>query len=118
MEVLLKKFKITASILAQTLIADVANLKSEFVLGWCIYKKHKYIILYNSLTTELRKYPMPKIVVLEYDNYNKKFTVRVEFTEHLTHHIYNMGDETLNDAFAVELKNVKGRAESAGQFFF
>lgn len=55
MEILLKKSKITASILKQTVGAFVSDLKDSNVLGWCIFNKCKYIVLYNEKNNRLTK---------------------------------------------------------------
>ena len=48
MEILLKKSKITASILKQTVSATFSDMKNSSVLGWCIFNKVKYIVFYNN----------------------------------------------------------------------
>ncbi len=49
MEVILKKSKITNSILKQTISPKLdMNLSNYQNLGWCIYNKERYIILYDA----------------------------------------------------------------------
>ena len=65
MEVILKKTKITTSILKQTLRSTEIELGVADVLGWCIYDKQKYIVLYNSATQTRSKFPMFKVTSVD-----------------------------------------------------
>ena len=58
MEVLLKKTKITLSILKQTLKSNEFDLIRGEVLGWCIAfrEREKYIVIYRHDTNELSKF--------------------------------------------------------------
>ena len=61
MEVILKKYKITKTILQQSLRPTQEEIRDLDVLGWCVYKsgKHtiKYIILHNEEQGLLKKIP-------------------------------------------------------------
>jgi hypothetical protein len=60
MEVLLKKTKITKSIINQSLPAPIdAFLRTDFhydVLGWCMYNGKKIVLLYEKATNQVRTY--------------------------------------------------------------
>lgn len=60
MEVLLKKTKITKSIIDQSLPAPIdAFLRTDFyydVLGWCMYNDKKIVLLYEKATNQVRTY--------------------------------------------------------------
>jgi hypothetical protein len=117
MEVLLKKSKITSSVLAQTLIASISDLKSSKVLGWCVYKKHKYIVLYNSQTNELRKYFLFKEVKSQIEHINKPFSVWVDFGIGLNSLTYTTIDQNESQELLELLEKVKQQAIMIGQFF-
>ena len=55
MEILLKKTKVTKSIVEQLLPPDINKLDLYNVLGFCIFKKYKWILLYNDCSNDLRK---------------------------------------------------------------
>lgn len=60
MEVILKKTKITKSIINQSLPAPIdAFLRTDFhydVLGWCMYNDKKIVLLYEKATNQVRTY--------------------------------------------------------------
>ena len=60
MEVLLKRTKITKSIINQSLPAPTdAFLRTDFhydVLGWCMYNGKKIVLLYERTTCQVRTY--------------------------------------------------------------
>ena len=60
MEVLLKKTKITSSILAQCGGASIPELINYEVLGYCMWKGSKWIVLYYKEKSDLKKFPMFK----------------------------------------------------------
>lgn len=60
MNIELKKYKITSSIINQTLIGNyrLYYKNSDYdILGWCLFKKLRYAILYNRKSTQLLKLP-------------------------------------------------------------
>lgn len=121
MEVILKKTKITASILKQALRSTEIDLKVGEILGWCIYDKIKYIICYRGDVKSLSKYPMFKDITTEqrheslngYDN----FAVKVSLGGNYTPLTYVSKTKEENEAFVELLKRVKHNAEIKGQFF-
>lgn len=56
MEVVLKKTKITSSILSQSEKATISDMINETIIGWCVFKDNKYIVLYDSVKNLLYKY--------------------------------------------------------------
>jgi hypothetical protein len=56
MEVILKKSKITSSIISQTTYCSLSELNKFNVIGFCFNKENKYIVFYRSDTKELRKF--------------------------------------------------------------
>lgn len=63
MEVVLKKSKITASILKQVPLASVSEIIAFEVLGFCKYNDARWIVLYSSASNELRRYPYPVSII-------------------------------------------------------
>lgn len=117
MEIILKKTKITNAVLKQTLQAGISDITIFYVLGWCVYKDFKWIVLYNYNTVQLRKYLIPKMIIPELDTYNNKYIVRVEFSGNVNQHIYSFDNMDESNKFALRLKTVQDLAESRGQFF-
>jgi len=117
MEIILKKSKITNSILAQTITASTSDLKSSDVLGWCVYKKHKYIVLYDSVTNELRKYLMFKEVSAESKYTFEPFSVKVYFGIEFNSLHYQTKNELESQELIEQLEEVKQQAIIKGQFF-
>jgi len=89
MEVLLKKTKITLSILKQALKSNEFDLEMGEVLGWCIAFREKYIVIYRHDTNELSMF---------------KFSLA------------NLGNDFTNK-FSALLIRVSNRAIMRGQFF-
>src|ERR1035437_6494922 len=107
MEVILKKTKVTSSILKQTLIAKVIDLETFEVLGFCISKNQKWIVLYKSSTNELRKYIMIKEVCVETDHSDKPNWVKVKFGGNWASLSYQTGNEEESQEFAKLINNIK-----------
>ena len=121
MEVILKKTKITNSILKQALRSTEIDFKVGEILGWCIYEKLKYIVCYRSDIKSLSKFPMFKDLTTEqrhksingYDN----FAVNVSLGGNYTPLTYVSKTKEENEEFVELLKKVKHNAEIKGQFF-
>lgn len=130
MEVVLKKSKITNSIIKQTLSATEDVLKSADykVLGWCNYvvgkNRYKYILLYNQKTSDLKKYltfgSLKKVHYNEYIGRNhstpEKFNLEI-ITPNFTTKIHTFEKEAERDSFAKDLEVLKKRAEELGQIY-
>ena len=67
MEILLKKTIITKSIIEQVLPPDINKLDLYNILGFCIFKKYKWILLYNDCSNDLRKLRMYNTVTIDGD---------------------------------------------------
>ena len=118
MEVILKKTKITNSILKQALRSTEIDFKVGKVLGWCIYDKMKYIVLYRSDINSLSRFPMFKDLVTQVrHNESLKFSVVVSIGGNYTPLTYVSKTNEENEEFAILLKKVKRLAEVNGQFF-
>ncbi|ENI5462344.1 hypothetical protein ABZG89_002388 [Flavobacterium psychrophilum] len=121
MEVILKKTKITNSILKQALRSTEIDFKAGEILGWCIYEKLKYIVCHRSDIKSLSRFPMFKDLITEqrhksingYDN----FAVNVSLGGNYTPLTYVSKTKEENEAFVELLKKVKHNAEIKGQFF-
>ena len=58
MEVMLKKAKITNSILKQTKNSHISDIQKGRVLGFCQFEKFDFIVLHRPDINELSKFPM------------------------------------------------------------
>ena len=114
MEVILKRSKITASIINQTGFANLIQLSSFEVLGFCIVKSVKYIVLYNGNTNELKKYMMYKNADVMLTD---KLKVSVNYGGNWVSSCYTLESEQRVSEVMVILKKVKFEAERKGQFF-
>ena len=121
MEVILKKTKITNSILKQSLRSTEIDFNVGEILGWCIYNELKYIICYRSDIKSLSRFPMFKDLVTEQRhrsvNGNDNFAVNVSLGGNYTPLTYVSKTKEENEEFVQLLKKVKHNAEIKGQFF-
>jgi hypothetical protein len=124
MEVLLKKSKITSSILKQTLIASFSNLKTYDVIGFCVVKGDKWIVLYESSTKEIRKFLMFKDVVIEVENkpdgqgnLEELFYVVVKFEGRYLNKKFISTDKSEAEESLTLFNDIKLKAKTKGQFF-
>ena len=121
MEVILKKSKITNSILKQTLRSTEIDLNVGEVLGWCLFGKSKYIVCYRSDVKGLSIFPMFKEIEVEpkYKDSveNKTYLVEVKLVGNYVPLKYTCSDENDKIKFVETLKKAKHNAESRGQFF-
>lgn len=56
MEVILKKIKINLSVFNQIMVAGISDFMIYKPLGFCVVKGHKWIVLYNEETNQIRKF--------------------------------------------------------------
>lgn len=105
----------------QTLIPTETDMSVAGVLGWCIYDKQKYIVLYNPNTKVLSKYPMFKDITTEpkyKDNSEAtSFLVEVKLGGNYVPIKYTIDTQEDVDKFVMDLKDMKRIAEVRGQFF-
>ena len=128
MEVILKKTKITSNIIKQTNSANVSDLKTFEVLGWCNYKvgkhTHKYILLYKSATQELRVYLYFRDLKEVYINDDRgrdyytpeKFNLETK-TPNYVDKVYTFLKEDERDNFKKLLLEIKHQADIKGQIY-
>lgn len=130
MEVILKRTKITSSILKQTVSAKEEDLKNTSfkVLGWCNYyiNKHtfKYILLYNESTAELRRYlfftELENAYINDYRGRHyyspEKFQLIIKMPN-FADRVHTFNTEKERDDFSHDLRVIKNRAEQAGQIY-
>lgn len=121
MEVILKKTKITNSILKQTLRSTEVDLNLGEILGWCLFGKTKYIVCYRSDVKRLSIFQMFKEIKVEEkykDNINNKtFLVEVNLWGNYVPLRYIFSNENDKTNFVETLKKAKHNAEIRGQFF-
>ncbi|EKT4502331.1 hypothetical protein JE943_002348, partial [Flavobacterium psychrophilum] len=108
MEVILKKTKITNSILKQALRSTEIDFKVGELLGWCIYDKMKYIVCYRTDIKSLSIFPMFKDLTTEQRhksiNGNDNFAVNVSLGRNYTPMTYVSKNKEDNDEFVELLK--------------
>lgn len=117
MEVILKKTKITSSILKQALRSTSIDLSVGEILGWCVYGKlGKYIVCYRSDTKGLSIYPMFENIDSDHVE-NNAYTIQVKLGGNYIPLKYTCTDENDKNNFVEILKKSKHIAETRGQFF-
>lgn len=117
-EVILKKTKITNSILKQALRSTETDFKVGEILGWCVYNKEKYILCYRSDIKSLSKYLMFKDIINEgYQNMCEKYQLKVSFGGNYMPLFYVSKTKEDSDALFNIFKKVKIDAETKGQIF-
>lgn len=117
MEVTLKKTKITNSILKQTLKSRPHDFNNSDVLGWCFFDKIKYMVIYQSSTNTLTKYPLFKSAEPVNSQNGLTIEVKVSIGGNYTPTSYKCESIEEQNKFIEKLKQVKNLAETRGQFF-
>lgn len=122
MEIILKKTKLTKSILVdQTIKSTYIDLKVGEILGWCIIKGLKYLVCYRSDTYGLSKYPLFKEIKKQENTKKqsnvKEYNVEISLGGNYISHNYVFENETDADEFIRIFKKAKMVAEARGQFF-
>lgn len=117
MEVILKKTKITASVLKQTLRSTSADFLKGEILGWCVFgNAGKYIVCYRSDTNGLSIFPMFKDIKTK-EIEDKSWTIDVIIGGNYLPIKYTCSDEKDKEDSLAILKKAKHNAEIKGQFF-
>lgn len=117
MEVVLKKTKITASILKQTLRSTSVDLSVGEIIGWCVFgNSGKYIVCYRSDTKGLSIYPMFKEIQAR-KLHKDDIEVKVILSGNYLPLLYEFDSENQKDAFIDVLEKAKHAAQVRGQFF-
>ena len=117
MDVILKKSKITSSIMAQTMSATEPEIKKFKAIGFCIWKKSKWIILYNEGTSEIRKLLMITDVIAEKARTDQQHYVKVSFGVNWNPRFYACESEEESNELVEVFKEKKQYAIANGQFF-
>lgn len=121
MEVVLKKSKITASILKQAVQCTRKDFESAEILGWCHYNKWKYIVCYRPEEKTISKYPVWSSVetIIEGDEqYGPvRHIVVVKYNERFESYHYREDDENECKKVAELFSKAKEIANAKGQFY-
>lgn len=80
MEVILKRTKITKAIFSQIQVASLKSIKTNIILGYCIIKGEKWVLLYDEEEKNIKKYPQIYQVKFEVSPDGKQFTTVVYFS--------------------------------------
>ena len=121
MEIILKKTKITNSILKQTLRSTEIDLKLGEILGWCVFNGIKFIVCYRSDVHGLSIFPMFYELIPEqrfkgingFDN----FAVNVKIGNGFKPLVFVFSTHKENEDFISLLNKIKFKSQSKGQFF-
>lgn len=116
MEVILKKSKITNSILKQTQRSSMIDLNVSESLGWGMYDKAKYMVLYRSDLNSISRYLMFERIDLKFHATTNKYTAEV-ICGRYTPLCYEFTTESERDLFLKSINNRKESAKQKGQFF-
>jgi hypothetical protein len=125
MEITLKKTKITSSILKQTLRSTEIDMRVGDVLGWCLFGKLKYVVIYRSDVKGLSIYPLFRDIrsgeSFAPDDVGSSvlvgYWVKVELGGNYIPITYQTKNEVEKDQFIKLLESIKDRAIVKGQFF-
>lgn len=115
MEITIKKTKITSSILNQITFASYKDIKEFSVIGWCVHQKHRWAVLQNLNSGELRK----SIMVEKVLHINEFGTdkVQVIFVGNVNSIKYTGDDDRdLDEVFDV-YERLKNQTIEMGQFY-
>jgi len=58
MDVILKKSKITGAVITQSMLCKIDDLVDSKIIGWCIFKTVKFIIIYFESQNIIKKFPL------------------------------------------------------------
>jgi len=115
MEVILKKSKITKSILDQSQQATIIDFKQGVILGWVQIGPLKYMIIHRE--NLISKYPIFKEAVKETFTQNSQIVVGVILGGSYIPKTYNCATEEEATKFIEILNLAKNLALSKGQFY-
>lgn len=119
MEVLLKKSKITSSILKQAFKPTDEEMCTSEILGWCLFNKLKYIVFHkNGVIT---KYPLFTETVIKgpFENSGEPgyYRLTVRLGGSWVPHEYSSENVDELESLAISLERSKAIAIEKGQFF-
>ena len=114
MEASVRKTKITGSMLPQTLVASLDDLRNFQILGFCLHKGKRWIVL--SKEPDLRKYPFFSSAAPDSDFAKTSFWTKVVFTG-FSPNTYKTESLEKSTELAQFFNDLKQQAIAAGQFF-
>ncbi len=121
MEVILKKSKITAGILKQTVRCTREDFENAEILGWCKYDNFNYIVCYRSGSKTISKYPMWTSVETQQEGEEQfgpiKYNVVVKYSERFGSTSYAYTDEQECQKVFELFTKAKEAAIEKGQFY-
>lgn len=115
MEVVLKKSKITKSILNQALLAGRKEFEVGEVLGWVNFRKIPYIVFFKSDTNLIYVYPLFRSMTVEN---TPPFYTTVHFGYRDMKYTYDSNNKEEQNEFIWLLEKAKRIAEERGQFYY
>lgn len=116
MEIILKKTKITSSIIKQSTRSTLQDLRTGEILGWCMYDKLSRIVCYNPTTATISIYVM-------YKSLETRCTPRdgheviVRLPGNFIPYTYRFENEVDQQEAAEVLERAKTSAQEKGQFY-
>lgn len=121
MEVVLKKTKLTASILKQSLRASIDDFENGEVLGWCVYSYDQYILLYRKDISAVKKYLLFNGIKKTEEGGQHEIPVRyltkVNFGNNKVELTYTESTAQRRDSICEILENAKKSALDKGQIY-
>lgn len=116
MEVLLKKSKITSTIFNQIGIASISQLITYDILGFCINKGYRWIVLYYNETNDLKKFRLIKKVETKASGLDQ-LVCEIEFYGDSPTGTYRLDNNFNQETWLDKLLAVRDTALSKGQFY-
>jgi len=116
MEIILKKTKITSSILKQSTGSTLQDLRTGEILGWCMYDKLPRIVCYNATSQTISIYVM-------YRSLETRCTPRdgheviVRLPGNYVPYTYRFENEVDQQEAAEVLERAKASAQEKCQFY-
>lgn len=116
MEVILKKAKLSISLMKQVQTANTSQLIIDDVIGYCIFDKCRWIVFHNPTIGSLNKYKLSYTAEALTENLTH-FSVRVNFGYNTMSSIYDLKSAEEAKEFANKMNAIKQRALELGQFY-
>lgn len=112
MEVKIKNLKITTSILNQTENINPFFVSELKVLGWCLHKEMKFIVLYDKESSTLKKIKYYTSV-----ESSDGLSIQLNRTNKDETEVFYTSSLEENSKEMITLENVRIEAEEKGQFY-
>jgi len=129
MKAILKKYKITKTILQQSLRPTQYEISDLEVLGWCIYKTGKisisFIVLHDEKKGIIKRIPKIKEIEESFlDAYKgsiyftpKRWEIKIKSAGNYKNVSYYFDNEVDPIAFKSDIESLIEKAEEKGQFY-